>query len=112
MLTADLLANLLISRFFLTVLGKLGGAGTFALFLGLAVISFVFIFAMAPETNGRPLEAIRVYWENGRSGRQSARPWPSSSAASRRSEAYKDDLAAFQSDVSGRPAGCMRSSCR
>jgi MFS family permease len=65
MLTADLVANLLISRFFLTVLKDMGGTGTFALFLGLAVVSFVFIMAMAPETKGRPLEAIRVYWENG-----------------------------------------------
>lgn len=65
MLTADLVANLLISRFFLTVLGDMGGLGTFALFLGLAAVSFVFILAMAPETKGRPLEAIRVYWENG-----------------------------------------------
>jgi sugar porter (SP) family MFS transporter len=65
MLTADLLANLLISRFFLTVFQDLGGTGTFALFLGLAVISFVFIAALAPETKGRPLEDIRRYWENG-----------------------------------------------
>jgi hypothetical protein len=65
MLTADLVANLLISRFFLTVFKDMGGQGTFALFLGLAVVSFVFILAMAPETKGRPLEAIRVYWENG-----------------------------------------------
>jgi MFS family permease len=65
MLTADLLANLLISRFFLTVFKDMGGEGTFALFLGLALISFLFVFAMAPETKGRPLEAIRVYWENG-----------------------------------------------
>ncbi len=65
MLTADLVANLLISRFFLSVLGSMGGLGTFALFLGLAVVSFGFIAAMAPETKGRPLEAIRVYWENG-----------------------------------------------
>ena len=65
MLTADLLANLLISRFFLTVFKDLGGFGTFALFLGLAILSFVFVFVMAPETMGRPLEAIRVYWENG-----------------------------------------------
>jgi MFS transporter, SP family, galactose:H+ symporter len=34
MLTADLVANLLISRFFLTVLHNLGGLGTFSLFLG------------------------------------------------------------------------------
>jgi sugar porter (SP) family MFS transporter len=65
MLTADLLANLLISRFFLTVFEDLGGTGTFSLFLALAVISFVFIAALAPETKGRPLEAIRRYWENG-----------------------------------------------
>jgi sugar porter (SP) family MFS transporter len=65
MLTADLLANLLISRFFLTVFQDLGGTGTFGLFLALAVISFVFIAAFAPETKGRPLEDIRRYWENG-----------------------------------------------
>jgi MFS family permease len=65
MLTADLLANLLISRFFLTVFEDLGGAGTFGLFLGLAVFSFVFILSLAPETKGRPLEDIRRYWENG-----------------------------------------------
>jgi hypothetical protein len=65
MLTADLVANLLISRFFLSVFDSLGGTGTFGLFLGLAVVSFVFIAAMAPETKGRPLEAIRLYWENG-----------------------------------------------
>jgi len=70
MLTADLLANLLISRFFLTVLHDLGGLGTFALFLALAAVSFAFVAALAPETRGRPLEAIRVYWESG--GR-----WPS-----------------------------------
>jgi hypothetical protein len=30
-----------------------------------APFSFIFVFAMAPETKGRPLEATRVYWENG-----------------------------------------------
>ncbi len=74
MLTADLVANLLISRFFLTVLQGMGGEGTFALFLGLAVISFAFIAWMAPETKGRPLEAIRLYWENG--GRWTRQPEP------------------------------------
>jgi MFS family permease len=72
MLTADLVANLLISRFFLTVLQDMGGEGTFTLFLGLAIVSFAFIAWMAPETKGRPLEAVRVYWENG--GRWAAEP--------------------------------------
>jgi SP family arabinose:H+ symporter-like MFS transporter len=74
MLTADLVANLLISRFFLSVFDSLGGAGTFAVFLGLAVVSFVFILALAPETKGRPLEAIRLYWENGGSWPADASP--------------------------------------
>ena len=30
-----------------------------------ALVSFVFVTAFAPETRWRPLEAIRVYWENG-----------------------------------------------
>jgi MFS family permease len=41
--------------FFLTVLQDLGGAGTFALFLGLAIVSVAFIAALAPETKRRPL---------------------------------------------------------
>lgn len=65
MLTADLVANLIISRFFLTVFQDLGGTATFAIFLGLAVVAFGFIAWLAPETKGRPLEAIRLFWENG-----------------------------------------------
>jgi sugar porter (SP) family MFS transporter len=85
MLAADLVANLLISRFFLTVLHDMGGEGTFGLFLGLAVVSFLFIAWMAPETKGRPLEAIRIYWENGGSWTpRDAAPPPR--AARRRSE--------------------------
>ncbi len=84
MLTADLLANLLISRFFLTVFKDMGGEGTFGLFLGLALISFLFVFAMAPETKGRPLEAIRVYWENG--GR-----WPPDSETAARVDRLRQE---------------------
>jgi SP family arabinose:H+ symporter-like MFS transporter len=65
MLTADLVANLVIALYFLSALESLGGAGTFALFAGLAAISFLFVWRFAPETKGRPLEAIREYWENG-----------------------------------------------
>ena len=27
--------------------------------------AFAFVYALAPETRGRPLEAIRAYWYNG-----------------------------------------------
>jgi SP family galactose:H+ symporter-like MFS transporter len=50
---------------FLNALGALGGSLTFGIFCGLAVISFLFIYALAPETKGRQLEAIRQYWYNG-----------------------------------------------
>ncbi len=65
MLTANLVANALIAQFFLGVLGDIGGVATFIMFGLLAVVSFVFVFALAPETKGRPLDSIREYWENG-----------------------------------------------
>ena len=65
MLTADLIANLLIALYFLSAMKSLGGTATFAIFAGLALLSFAFVWWLAPETKGRPLEAIRAYWENG-----------------------------------------------
>ncbi|GAA4849518.1 sugar porter family MFS transporter [Saccharopolyspora rosea] len=65
MLTADLVANLIVAQFFLPLLDGLGGVTTFALFLVLAAVSWVFVHRYAPETSGRPLESIRTYWENG-----------------------------------------------
>jgi SP family galactose:H+ symporter-like MFS transporter len=74
MLTADLVANLVIGLYFLSALESLGGTATFAMFAALAAVAFVFVWALAPETKGRPLEAIREYWENG--GR-----WPEPTAS-------------------------------
>jgi MFS transporter, SP family, galactose:H+ symporter len=65
MLTADLVGNLIIAQFFLSVLGEIGGVWTFTIFGVLAVVSFFYVLALAPETRGRPLEDIRLYWENG-----------------------------------------------
>jgi len=65
MLTSDLLANFIVGVVFLSALGSLGGPLTFGIFCGLAIISFIFIYALAPETKGRQLEAIRHYWYNG-----------------------------------------------
>jgi hypothetical protein len=43
------------------------------MFLALAAASFGYVWWLAPETKGRPLENIRLYWENG--GR-----WPEDTA--------------------------------
>jgi hypothetical protein len=65
MLTSDLVANVIVAAFFLTMLQQLGGAGTFAVFGVLAVAGFAFVHRLAPETKGRNLEDIRHFWENG-----------------------------------------------
>ncbi len=65
MLTSDLVANVAVAAVFLTMLTRLGGAGTFVVFGVLALAAFAFVFKLAPETKGRPLEDIRHYWENG-----------------------------------------------
>src|SRR5699024_1492826 len=65
MLTANLVANLIIAQFFLPMMDGLGGVATFGFFLVLAVLALLFVFRFAPETKGRQLESIRHYWENG-----------------------------------------------
>jgi MFS family permease len=65
MLTSDVFANFIIGIVFLSALGALGGSVTFGIFFVLAIFSWVFIYALAPETKGRQLEAIRGYWYNG-----------------------------------------------
>lgn len=65
LLTVDLLANFVISMTFLSAMTALGGAITFGLFGVLCVAALVFVFRLAPETRGRPLEQIHQYWTNG-----------------------------------------------
>lgn len=65
MLGSDLLANIIIVQFFLTVLGAIGGAWSFGIFAILAMLAWVFVWRLAPETKGRELESIQGYWENG-----------------------------------------------
>lgn len=65
MLGSDLVANILIVQFFLTLMTTVGGAWSFGLFAILAALAWVFVWRLAPETRGRELEDIRGYWENG-----------------------------------------------
>src|SRR3954451_53106 len=74
MLTSDLVANVVVASVFLTLLTQLGGVGTFVVFGLMAIAAFGFVFKLAPETKGRPLEDIRHFWEHG--GK-----WPAGGAA-------------------------------
>ncbi|MCV7444645.1 sugar porter family MFS transporter [Mycobacterium paraense] len=65
MLTSNLVGNAIVAAVFLTMLHSLGGAGTYAVFAGLAVVAFGFVHRWAPETKGRQLEEISHFWENG-----------------------------------------------
>jgi sugar porter (SP) family MFS transporter len=65
MLGSDLLANIIIVQFFLTVLNTIGGAWSFGIFAILAVFAWIFVWRLAPETKGRELEEVQDYWENG-----------------------------------------------
>lgn len=40
-------------------------AALVGILLALSALAFGFLFTLAPETRGRPLERARVYWENG-----------------------------------------------
>ena len=65
MLGSDLLANIIIVQFFLTVLNSIGGAWSFGMFAILAGLAWIFVWRLAPETRGRELEEIQDYWVNG-----------------------------------------------
>lgn len=65
MLTANLTANFIVGLVTLRMLENWGGSGTFMFFGVMAILAFLFVYKMAPETKGRPLDDIRHYWENG-----------------------------------------------
>ncbi len=46
--TADLVGNLIIAHYFLSVLGRIGGVATFSIFLGLAALSLGFVWDTPP----------------------------------------------------------------
>src|SRR5699024_8246191 len=65
LLTSDLIANLIVSQVFLVVLDAFGGGWTFTGYAVMALIAWLFILRLAPETSGRSLEEIHHYWLNG-----------------------------------------------
>lgn len=59
-------ANLLVSITFLTLINLVGKPGTFWIYAVLAVVAFVFVWFLVPETKSRRLEEIEAYWKNSR----------------------------------------------
>ena len=47
------------------LMAKIGGGGTFGVFLAMAVGALLFVCFYAPEFKGHSLEEIRAYWDNG-----------------------------------------------
>lgn len=65
MLTADLIANLIVAQFTLTAISTFGQSMVFYGFAVLAALAILFVYKFAPETKGRQLDDIRYFWENG-----------------------------------------------
>lgn len=59
-------ANLLVTVTFLSLVGAVGKAVTFWIYMVMGVLAIGFVARFVPETKGRPLEAIEAYWRNGR----------------------------------------------
>lgn len=64
MLTSNLTANYIVGVAFLPLLKLTGGAGVFGILGAFAILAFLFVLKFAPETKGRPLDDIRLFWEN------------------------------------------------
>lgn len=55
--------TLIVTFTFLSLIHTLGVSGTFGLYAILCVVTFVFIWKMVPETQGKTLEQIQREWE-------------------------------------------------
>jgi MFS family permease len=62
--SANWAANLLVSLTFLTLLSALGPSRTFWLYGLLGIGSWIFSYYLVPETKGRTLEEIELFWHS------------------------------------------------
>jgi sugar porter (SP) family MFS transporter len=58
--------NLAVAVTFLTLVGVLGHAGTFWSYGAIALVAWVFSYALVPETKGKSLEQIEAHWRTGK----------------------------------------------
>lgn len=65
LLAADLIGNIIVVRYFLSVTEAIGGWQTFSIFGVLCIIAIFFVHRYAPETKGRDVDEILKFWDNG-----------------------------------------------
>ncbi len=63
---ANWLFNLIVAITFLSLINLIGQSGTFFMYGGIAIISWLFIYRRVPETKGQTLEQIEEYWRSGK----------------------------------------------
>ncbi len=51
-----------VSQSFPMLLATIGSAFTFWIYMGMAVLAFIFVYKLIPETKGKSLEEIEGYW--------------------------------------------------
>jgi SP family arabinose:H+ symporter-like MFS transporter len=52
----------LVSQSFPMLLASIGSAFTFWIYMAMSVFAFLFVYKMVPETKGKSLEEIELYW--------------------------------------------------
>ncbi|WP_291935445.1 sugar porter family MFS transporter [Chryseobacterium sp.] len=62
------LSVFLVSQTFPILIGSVGNAGTFWMYMAIAVLTFIFVWKMIPETKGKTLEEIEKGWKKNRHG--------------------------------------------
>lgn len=58
----------LVTRFFVTLVDRIGESGAFFLLAVMCLITFVFVWRRQPETKGRTLEQIQQMWTDKAAG--------------------------------------------
>ena len=64
------LFNFIVAMTFLTLINKLGKAGTFWLYAVLGIAGWLFCYFLVPETKGHKLEDIEEHWRQGKGPRE------------------------------------------